>query len=272
LKIRANIGANFLGSSNLVALDGGFTYVDATPTSPWSLTLDGSVSVADTPIGSGTLGINGAGGIDFSLMAGFDASGVASLNGEVSGWIDAPHNQFVVSGSVQGCRAGTTCATASGELSSTGVAGCITVGNTAPTYDLIIPLDGGPVHLDTTTYPLTAGFGYVWGASTVNLLGNSCDFSPYEPVRAAAARAAGASARRLRIARGTTITSPSDAHGKFSKGHYLLVENKTNGTTDVMVVRPAAGTWTVSQAPGSESSPTTIDRGTLRSPRRSERA
>ena len=30
-----------------------------------------------------------------------------------------------------------------------------------------------------------------------------------------------------------------------------------------MLVRPAAGTWTVSQAPGSASAPTTIDRANL---------
>ena len=257
----------------------------------WSLELDGSLSVGDTPIGSGTLGINGSGTIDFGLQAGFDAlDGAASLNGQVSGWIDAPHKEFVVSGQVQGCL-GSACATASGELSSTGVAGCITVGTSTPTYDLIIPLDGSAPHLDTRTYALTAGFGYVWGASTVDLLGGSCDFSPYEPTQAAADRAAGASARiRLRIAGGTdavssrihgthgppkvvlrgphgvTITSPSHARATLSKGHYVLVESKTDGTTNVMLVRPAAGTWTVSQAPGSESSPTRIDRANLEVP------
>ena len=178
------------GTATSSAVDGGFTYTDATETSPWSLELDGSLTVGDTPIGSGTLGINGAGGIDFGLQAGVDVlDGAASLNAQVSGWIDAPHNQFVVSGSGQGCL-GSACATASGELSSTGVAGCVTVGTSTPTYDLIIPLDGSAPHLDTSTYPLTAGFGYVWGASTVDLLGGSCDFSPYEPTQAAADRAA----------------------------------------------------------------------------------
>jgi hypothetical protein len=288
-KIRANIGANFLGNNNLVALDGGFTYTDATETSPWSLELDGNVSVADMPIGSGTLGINGAGGIDFGLMAGVNLYGAASLSAQVSGWIDAPHNQFVVSGSGRGCF-GSACAEAEGELSSTGVAGCVVVGTSTPTYDLIIPLDGGPPHLDTSTYDLTAGFGHVWGTSTVDMLGGSCDFSAYEPARAAAAQTADATASRLRIARGTTavalrihgtdgppkvilrgpggatITSPSDASATLSKGHYLLAENKTDATTDVMLVRPAAGTWTVSQVPGSESAPTTIDRANLEAP------
>ena len=290
-KIRANMGANLLGNRNLVSVDGGFTYTDATDTSPWSLLLDGSVSVGDLPIGSGTLGINGSGVIDFGLKAGVDVlSGTARLNASVSGWIDAPHRQFVVSGSGQGCL-GDACATASGELSSTGVAGCVTVGTSTPTYDLIIPLDGRAPRLDTSTYPLTAGFGYVWGASTVDLLGGSCNFSPYEPTRAAADRAAGASARiRLRIARGTdavslrihgthgppkvvlrgphgsSVTSPTRTRAKLRKGQYLLVENKTNATTNVMLVRPAPGTWTISQAPGSGSSPTTADRANLEVP------
>ena len=287
LIIRANIGANFLGNRNLVALDGGFTYTDSTPTSPWSLELDGDLTVGDTPIGSGTLGINGSGLIDFGVQTGIDLYGVASLNAQVSGWIDAPHHQFVVSGSGQGCLGG-ACAGAEGELSSTGVAGCVTVGTSTPTYDLIIPLDGSAPHLDTSTYDLTAGFGYVWGASTVDLLGGSCDFSAYEPVHPAADRAAAAGGPiHLRIARGTdavslrihgthgppkivlrgprgtTITSPAGATSQLSKGHYLLAENKTDGTTDVMLVRPAAGTWIVSQARGSASAPTTIDRANL---------
>ena len=206
-KIRANVGANFLGASNLVNIDGGFTYTDAVGFTPWSLQLDGAVSIGQEPnalpLGSGTLGINGASVITFGLKAGVDVlDGTASLNAQVSGWIDAPHNQFVVSGSGQGCLAG-VCAKASGELSSTGVAGCVTVGTSTPTYDLIIPLDGSAPHLDTRTHPLTAGFGYVWGASSADLLGGSCDFSPYEPTRPAGARAAAAGSRLgLRIARG----------------------------------------------------------------------
>lgn len=289
-KIRANVGVNFL-DRNLVSVDGGFTYTDATATSDWSLQLDGAVKVGDSPIGSGTLGISSRNGIDFGLKASFDVLGVASLNGQISGWIDAPRNQFVVSGSVRGCLAGETCAEADGTISSTGAAGCITVGHTLPTYDLIIPLDGSAPHLDTSTYALTAGFGYRWGASSVDLLGSSCDFSPYQPTRAAAARAAGANVRiPMRIARGTsavslrihgthgppkvvlrgpdgsTITSPARARAKLSKGHYLLVQNKTNGTTNVMLIGPAAGVWAVSRAPGSASSPTTIDRAKLEVP------
>src|SRR4029077_11067543 len=145
--------------------------------------------------------------------------------------------------------------------------------------------------LDTRTHSLTAGFGYIWGASSVDLLGGSCDFSAYQPTRPAGARAAAAGSRLgLRVARGTdagglrihgthgapkvvvrgprgaTIVSPSGARGKLRKGHYLIVENKSDGTTDVMLVHPAAGTWTVSGAPGAASSPTKIDRADVEVP------
>jgi hypothetical protein len=295
LTIKAEIGANFLGASNLVNIDGSFTYVDG---SPWSLTLGGSVSVGEQPnalpIGSGTLGINENGYIDFGLKAGVDVlNGFASLSAEVHGWIDAHSQQFLVAGDGQACLngLGLGCLTAEGELSSKGVAGCVTIGSTLPSYDLEIPLDGSAWHLDTTTYPLTAGFGYDWGASSAQVLGGSCDFSPYQPTNPttdlAGAAAAGipvriagdTSAVALRIhgthgapkvvlhgPHGATITSPASGRGKLSKGHYLLAVNKADGTTDVMLVRPAAGTWTVSAAPGSGSSPRKIDRATLQVP------
>lgn len=297
LTIKAKVGADFFGASNLVNLAGSFTYTDAVGYNPWSLQLDADVSIGKgkeaLPIGHGMLGFNGNGVVDFSLGAGVNVlNGFASLNARVYGYVDAQHNQFLVGGEGQGCLNGAGCVTASGELSSTGVAGCLTIGSSLPTYNLIIPLDGSPVYLDTSTYPLTAGFGYAWGASSAHLLGSTCDFSPYQPTLSAAAAqvraarsgipvriAAGTNAIALRIhgtngppkivirgPGGTTIASPSHRLGKFSKGHYLLAENRSDGTTDVLIVRPAAGTWTVSRAPGAASSPTTIDRAKLEAP------
>ena len=294
-KIRANVGADFLGASNLVNIDGGFTYTDANGYDPWSLELDGSVSLGEEPnaltLGQGTLGINGSGVIDFGLQAGVTvAGGVASLSAKVDGWIDAPNRQFVVSGDGKGCL-GSVCAEAEGELSSTGIAGCVTIGSSTPTYDLIIPLDGGPVHLDDTSYPLTGGFGYRWGAGSAQLLGGSCDFSSYEPAGFVSDLATAASAGlHLQVAQGTQavalrihgtmgppkivlhgpggaiIASPSHATATLHKGHYLLVENKSDATTDVMLIHPAAGDWTIEGARGSVSSPTKLDRASLETP------
>ena len=287
-KIRANAGVNFLGSKNVVAVDGGFTYTDSIGFTPWSFLVDGSVKVGTVPIGSGTLGFNGNSQVDFGLKAGVDVlDGAASLTAEVSGWFDPPRGQWVVSGSGRGCL-GDACATASGTLSSVGVAGCISVGTSLPSYDLIIPLDGRAPHLDTSTHTLTAGFGYVWGASSADFLGGSCNFTPYQPTRVFTTRAAaGGRALAFRVTRGTkatslrihgsdgppkvilhgphgvTITSPATKDAVLSKGKYLLAENKTDGTTNVMLVRPAVGTWTVSSVPGSKSSPTRIDRASV---------
>ena len=173
-KIRANVGANFMGSSHLVSVSGGFIYTDATQTSPWSFNLDGEVSVGDLPaVGSGTLGITGSGVVNFGIEAGVNVlSGTASLNARVSGWVDPPHDQWLVAGDGKGCL-GTACADASGELSTPASPAASRSGARLPTYDLIIPLDGSAPHLDTSTVQLTAGFGYVWGASTVDLLGGS---------------------------------------------------------------------------------------------------
>lgn len=290
-KIRANAGVNFLGNKSLVSVDGGFTYTDAIGYAPWSFLVDGSVKVGEMPIGSGTLGFNGRSQVDFGLKAGVVVlDGAASLSAEVSGWVDPPRSQWVVSGSGRGCL-GDACATASGTLSSVGVAGCISVGTSLPTYDLIIPLDGRAPYLDTRTHVLTAGFGYVWGASSADFLGGSCNFAPYQPTRVFTAQAAaGVRALGFRVTPGTkavslrihgsdgppkvvlrgpggvTITSPVSQDAMLRKGRYLLAENKTNGTTNVMLVRPAVGTWTVSQVTGSKSSPTRIDRASVQAP------
>jgi hypothetical protein len=290
-KIRANAGVNFLGSKNLLAVDGGFTYTDGFGFNPWSFSVDGSVKVGTVPIGSGSLGFNGNGQVDFGLKAGVDVlSGAASLSAEVSGWIDPPRGTWVVNGSGRGCL-GDACATASGTLSSVGLAGCISVGTSLPTYDLVIPLDGRAPYLDNRTHTLTAGFGYVWGASSADFLGGSCNFAPYQPTRVFTARvAAGARALGFRVTpgtkavslrihgsdgppkvvlrgpRGVSITSPVSKNAMLRKGRYLLAENKTDGTTNVMLVKPAVGTWTVSRVTGSKSTPTRIDRASVQAP------
>ncbi len=64
--------------------------------------------------------------------------------------------QFVVGGDGQGCL-GDACAEAEGELSSIGVAGCVTVGTSLPTYDLVIPLDGRAVHPGHEHVPVHRG-------------------------------------------------------------------------------------------------------------------
>lgn len=211
-----------------------------------------------------------------------------SLNGRIDGWVDAPHGTYLVSGQAQACVFG-PCLTGSAEVSSVGVAGCIQVGGSYTDYGiLVIPRDGSAPHLGVQYQPITAGFGYRWGASSPDVLGNSCDFSSYQPTLAATARASaaggplglriapGTSAVTLRIhgsdgppkillrgPRGKTIASPSNARGVLKKGRYAIAENQANGTTNVLLIHPAGGRWTVSRMGSSGSAPTRIDRANL---------
>ncbi|MDO9409342.1 hypothetical protein [Patulibacter sp.] len=70
----------------------------------------------------------------------------------------------------------------------------------------------------------------------------------------------------LRGPGGATITSPAATGTAQAKGRYTLVENATDGTTSVVLIRPAAGVWTVEAAPGSTSTPTRLDRADLEAP------
>jgi hypothetical protein len=44
---------------------------------------------------------------------------------------------------------------------------------------------------------------------------------------------------------GTRIVSPADASAAERKGKWMLVENPSDGSTSVLLVKPAGGTWTV---------------------------
>jgi hypothetical protein len=299
LKLRGDVGVEALGGK--LRINGRFLYTDGYP---WSLQVGGNASIGDLSLGDGSVTFNAWGQLDFALRADMDLFGVASAKGEASGWIEPQNDRFNVSGSVRGCIVTVICADAYGVVSSAGVAGCIDAGEIV-VYEPVGAREGplGPgsisITLSKRVIPLKAGFGYRYGTSGVDLLGNSCDFSPYSATRTprsrlswtAMARVAGAGATiteliapgtkavSLRIhgtkgppkvvvrgPDGTTITSPVRGRGKRVEGRYLLAENKTDGTTSVLLVNPAAGTWTVSAAPGASSKPTTVDRSTFAGP------
>jgi hypothetical protein len=164
------------------------------------------------------------------------------------------------------------------------VAGCVTIVSRTGSPDLLISLDPFRVRFDDRAVVLTAGFGYRWNSGSVDLFANSCDFASYQPTRSFTRAVIAASGIPLRVARGTdavswrihgsdgppkvvvrgpggtTITSPASGGARESKGHWMLVENPTDGTTSVLLIRPRAGTWTVSGVPGAASKPTKVDR------------
>ncbi|MDQ8044114.1 MAG: PKD domain-containing protein [Solirubrobacteraceae bacterium] len=299
LQLRGDVGVTALGGK--LTVNGRVVYTDATDTTPWNINVGGNVAFNGTTLGDASVGFNAWGDVNFNVNAGVDLGDVASITGNVDGWIEPRNSTFNVSGTVQGCIDGLPCATASGLVSSTGIAGCLDLGTY--TVDLPDSASEGPfgfgsvtITVHPHTFSLKGGVGYRWGGS-VDLLGNSCDFSPYSATRSAiaarAARAAqtsaatslteriasGTQAVALRVhgtngppkivlsgPGGTTITSPATGSAAQEKGKYVLAENRSDGTTSVLLIDPAAGNWTVTAAPGATSTPTTMDRSNLDAP------
>jgi hypothetical protein len=300
LKVRGDVGIEALDGK--LRLDGRVVYTDETVGSePWSLEVGGKLSVGGLALGDGSMTFDGWGDVDFGLSTDLNLFDVASVSGSASGWFQPQYDRFNVSGTVRGCLVAVLCADASGVVSSAGIAGCIDAGEIVlyePAGARTGPFGPGSitVSLRKRVIQLKAGFGYKYGTSGVDLLGNSCDFAPYSATRvrktwkarvAAASKAATSSERiapgtkavSLRIhgtkgppkvivrgPDGTVITSPVRGRGKRLKGSYLLAENKTDGTTSVLLVQPAAGTWTISAARGASSKPTTVDRSNFEGP------
>lgn len=299
LKLRGDVGVEALDGKLVV--NGRFLYTDPDYPRSWSVEVGGNATLGDTYLGDGSMKFNGTGDVDFALATALDLD-VVTLDGKMSGWVEPQRDVFNVEGSLHGCITGLPCARADGLVSSTGVAGCLDAGVLElpePYGAREGPFGFGSISFSVRTYtvPLKAGFGYRFDSGSVDLLGNSCDFSPYRATRTTmatpgsserpAARAAiseriapNTKAVTLRIhgsdgppkvvvsgPGGITITSPKGKRGgKQRKGEYMLAENPTDGTTSVLLVNPAAGEWTVRGAPGAKSTPTSVDRADFEAP------
>jgi hypothetical protein len=274
-KLRGDVGINVLpvGGKSTVTINGYFLYTDGFNSFPWSLEIGGSVDVFDTTIGTGKVILRPTGSIDFSANANFKLLGVASVSGSIVGWIEIPKRTFDIEGRVQGCL-GTLCDDTDAVVSSTGVAGCVRAGSI--TYPTIVKdsdwsyFTPWRVHTTYDTVNLQAGFGYRWHDTSISLLGTACDMSSYHAVRSKTASAAAAGAGRdflvpahtqalaLRV-RGSSgppklvVTGPGGQQFRSSDsapaarrfGHWEIVENPTDGTTSVLLVRPSRGRWNV---------------------------
>ncbi len=302
LQVRGDIGAELFNGKLVV--NGRFLYSDGTDVRPWFVEVGGNATLGGTYLGDGSMRFNASGNVDFGLSTDLDLD-VVSLNGKLKGWVEPQRNVFNVQGSLQGCITGLPCARADGLISSTGVAGCLDAGVIElpePYNARQGPFGFGSISFSVRTYTiqLKAGFGHRFDTPGVDLLGNSCDFSPYSATRSvltstgAPGSEGGLAARAAiseRIARGTkavtfrvhgsdgppkvvvrgpdgtTITSPRGRKSaKQRKNRYLLAENPTDGTTSVLLVNPAPGKWTIGAAPGGDSSPTTVDRSDFEAP------
>ena len=291
LKIKGTLGAGILPGP-VVSVDGSVEYTDSNPSGfgGWTLKIGGSVDVLGTKLGNGSVTIRAYNGFDFDVNSKVDLYGIASLDGNINGFVDVNRGLFNIEGYVQACVAIDLCAKGSGVVSTNGIAGCITITSSYTSPDLVIGLDPLSIGFDKRTLFLTAGFGYRWEDSLPDLFANSCNFAPYSVTRSFARAAAVGAPAAVRIARGTeavslrihgshgvpkvvlhgpggaTITSPAKDTAAQRKGHYLLAENAKNGTTSVILIHPAAGRWTVRAAPGTKSVPTAIDRSKVEAP------
>lgn len=275
-KLRGDVGVNVLpvGGHSAVTVAGYFLYTDGANSFPWSLELGGTVNVFDTEIGKGKLILQPTGSIDFSVSANFSLLKVVSVSGGIAGWIEIPRRTFDVEGNVYACLR-KLCAGANVVVSTAGIAGCADAG-TIPYYTIERDSDWAfyapwRVHSVYHETHLQAGFGYRWHDSSVSFLGSSCDMGPYHETRGTGASAAAASdSKEFQVAPGTrgialrvrgaskppklVITGPGGQQIRSSDsspsvenhGHWQIVENSTDGTTSVLIVRPAAGRYRVS--------------------------
>jgi len=292
-KLKGVVGVAFLPAKDkaLVDVEGYFLYTDPIGADPWSLEIGGTVDVLDRRLGSGMIKVTGFGSIDFNAQAGFNLFNIVSVNGQLVGWIETSNRTFNVEGSIRACLTG-LCANAQVLLSSTGMAGCLGLGKIS--WPVLVKnwnwkaTAPWRVHLEIRVLKLEAGFGYIWGNSGVDLFGGSCHLERYAAPRVRAAQtgagqtveiAAGTPAVALAIAGrerppkitltgppgAPVISSPPGADGVDAPGEFVLVENPGNNTTNVLLVNPEPGTWTVT-APDPADVVTSIARAGFEAP------
>jgi hypothetical protein len=277
-KLRGDVGVSVFpaGKDNLVGINGYFLYTDAFNGRPWSLELGGSVVVLDKVIGSGAITLRPTGAIDFSVDSSLSLLGVVSVNGHLEGWLETPTKKFNIEGYGRACLTA-ICAKADAIASSTGIGGCATIATIVYYY---------PVRASNWKWyapwrinwirgeiNVRSGFGYRWKSGSVNMLGSSCDFGPYRATRTAGLAAAGD--KTLNIAKGTPAIAlqlqgagdvpptatlkgpdgteyalPAGEQGKQFANGSMIIKNPTTGSTEVMLVQPAGGKWTISTPDG----------------------
>jgi hypothetical protein len=279
LKLRGDVGVTVFPTpkENLLNINGHILYTDAFQNHPWSLEIGGSVAVFDKIIGQGDLVIRPTGALDFDVDSSMSLLGVVSVSGHLEGWLETSTKKFNIEGSGRACLT-SICARADAIASSTGIGGCATVATIVYYY---------PVRASNWKWyapwrinwirgeiPIRSGFGYKWHASGVNMLGSSCDFGPYRAQRTAGLSAAGD--RKLHIAAGTpaialqlmgadrtaptvtlhgpkgeTLSVPADQPSAKLANGSMIIKNSSDGSTSVMLIKPSAGTWTISTPEGS---------------------
>lgn len=259
LKVKGEVGVAALPTPDGPALQvgGSFTYTDAFTDSegnehPWSIELAGGVNILGKEVGSGDIVVNALGNLEFEVSAHLNLYELVEAEGRVGGWIEPKPGTFNITGGIKGCVFVIGCAEGSAVFSSVGMAAC---------------LESEILGIETEF-----GFGYNWKQKEVEIFASSCDFGEYE-ASAAAARAAaagvppsvdipaGTKAIALRVAGlglpprvilrgpgGQTILAPPPGAEGVRGSDYMAVQDRTNDSTEILLVKPAAGVWRVEPA------------------------
>jgi len=267
-----NIGAT-VGGVTPLTINGSLQYTDSRP---WLIEARGNVLVFGRQVADGFLRYKSDNTIDFGFNANFDFK-VASVSGSVAGWIEARNPlRFNVLGTGKVCVASVACSSGEVTASSVGLAGCFTLVDFP--YPVVVKNGDWKwyapwrVHTEIRHKRIRGGVGIRWPNGSPNLMGDSCDVGPYQATRSAYDAAAGGF--KLAVARGTSVlmlqirgaghpprvvliapdgkryaTPPQGA--VIRPGHEVFAPDALNATTNVAVVRPVAGTWTVRALPGS---------------------
>jgi len=294
-KIKGEAGVSFGPNFNghpAALVDGYFAYTDAFQGQPWSIEAGGSLTLFDKQMAAAYVKYYATGAIDFGFNAGLDI-GPAHIHGSVAGWTEpAPSNAFDVEGNVDVCVDNVACAKGNGVFSSTGAAGCVTV--TVMSVPVLVPdadwVWWAPWRMHWESHPVTVtgGAGYAWATQHLDLMAGTCSIGQWTAQRTTqrSLRAVAAQAGALttdvapntpvltlrvhgdsappRVAfvgpNGTRIETPANGDGALVPGKYMLATNPLDNTTQVMIVAPAAGRWTIEAMEGSASIVGGLDR------------
>lgn len=209
---------------------------------PFIAEISGNAKVANRfELGSAFVRYSSTGLFEFGANAKWDIWRLG-LNGSVSGWVDGL-DAFNVEGSISACLdvwGPDPCGDARALLSSRGIAGCVGV------------------------YGYYVGAGATWDFDFDAFTG--CDLTPYRAVKPARAAAVGALSQRTLPAglpsaawevtadggpTGVTLTGPNGETVTVSRAMPVVQNDKfyaqlrQDGTTFVLVDKPAAGEWTL---------------------------
>jgi hypothetical protein len=215
---------------------------------PFVVEVSGSLEIAERfELADAFLRASSTGLVEFGGKVGFDIWRL-DLNGTIDGWVDRLE-AFNVEGSIEACLdvwGPNPCGNAKVLLSSRGIAGCVGV------------------------YGYYVGAGAIWALPPDFDAFTGCDLSPYREVKPASARGVRAAAELVRTQLpaglpsaawevsaeggpvGVTLTGPGGVAVTVSRENPFVQQGdvyaqlREDGTTFVLVNKPAAGLWTLS--------------------------